>query len=65
MRKLKDKKFRVATIKIDLLREVTKIGNGYSYKDKMYLVEVDSGYSKTYFNGKDEKSILKEIKRFI
>ena len=66
MRKLKDKEFLEARIKITNIREVFKEKKGcYSYKDKLICIEIDKRISKTSTCFKDNKKGRKELLNFI
>lgn len=60
---MKDKTFPEMTIKIDLVREVKKLGKGsFEYKDKMYLVEIKYPFGRGIaFGVKAGKTRLRKV----
>lgn len=65
-KKLKDQKFTFVKIKITKIRSaIEEFKGATSFKDKMYIAEIDKGYATTSFNAKTMNQLLKQIKEEI
>jgi len=59
---MKDQIFTLAKIKIKKVRSATKIGWGVSYKDKLWVVDIDDGHTRTTYNVASKREFWKRLK---